>query len=108
MTIYDNKGVQLGAGVTNSKGIWQGAVAERERYSQVFAVLGAPGDVPDGAYFAIIAGGIGSRLFPLSTNARPKQFLDLLIQLLGQHVHLLLVLPGVGVKFELRNDLVRE
>ena len=27
---------------------------------------------------AIIAGGIGSRLFPLSTNARPKQFLDLL------------------------------
>lgn len=43
VVIYDNKGAQLGSGVTDADGIWQGAVSDREPFSQVYAVLGAPG-----------------------------------------------------------------
>ena len=44
IVIYDNLGLPLASGVTDSDGIWQGAIGEREPYTQVYAVLGAPGD----------------------------------------------------------------
>jgi uncharacterized protein YfaS (alpha-2-macroglobulin family) len=44
VVIYDHRGVQLSSGVTNSNGLWQGAVGDREPYTQVYAMLGAPGD----------------------------------------------------------------
>ncbi|MEP7135596.1 MAG: Ig-like domain-containing protein [Chloroflexota bacterium] len=44
VVLYDDKGVQLASGVTDANGIWQGAMGEREQFSAVFAVLGAPGD----------------------------------------------------------------
>lgn len=44
IVIYDNLGLQLASGVTDANGIWQGAIGEREPYSQAYAVLGTPGD----------------------------------------------------------------
>ena len=40
VVLYDDKGVQLGSGITDASGIWQGAVGDREQYSAVYAVLG--------------------------------------------------------------------
>lgn len=44
VVIYDDKGAQLGAGTTDSNGIWKGAIGDREQYSQAYAVVGQPGD----------------------------------------------------------------
>jgi len=44
VVLYDDKGVPLGSGVTDANGIWQGVVGDREQYSTVYAVLGAPGE----------------------------------------------------------------
>jgi len=44
VVIYDHKGVPLAYGVTDASGIWKGALGDREPYSQVYAILGAPGD----------------------------------------------------------------
>ncbi len=48
VTIYDNKGLPLGSGVTDESGIWQGPVGDRDAFSPVFAVLGAPGEATFG------------------------------------------------------------
>jgi uncharacterized protein YfaS (alpha-2-macroglobulin family) len=42
--IYDNAGAPLASGETDEDGIWRGEVGEREPYSQVYAILGAPGE----------------------------------------------------------------
>jgi len=44
IVIYDNLGLQLASGVTDSDGIWRGPIGEREPYSQTYAILGAPGE----------------------------------------------------------------
>jgi len=44
IVIYDNAGNQLASGTTDENGLWKGAVAERAPYSQVYAMLGQPGD----------------------------------------------------------------
>src|SRR5262245_37826459 len=44
IVIYDNTGNQLGSGTTDENGLWKGAVAERLPYSQVYAMLGQPGE----------------------------------------------------------------
>jgi hypothetical protein len=44
IVIYDNAGVPLASGMTDANGIWQGAIGDREPYSQAYAILGAPGD----------------------------------------------------------------
>lgn len=42
VTIYDNVGSALGSGVTDSNGLWQGAIEPNQEL--VYAVVGAPGE----------------------------------------------------------------
>ena len=44
VVIYDSQGLPLGSGNTDANGLWQGAVGERDQFSAVYVVLGAPGD----------------------------------------------------------------
>jgi uncharacterized protein YfaS (alpha-2-macroglobulin family) len=44
IVIYDGTGNQLASGTTDENGLWKGSVNERLPYSQVYAILGQPGD----------------------------------------------------------------
>ena len=44
IVIYDSTGNQLASGTTDQNGLWKGTVNERLPYSQVYAILGQPGD----------------------------------------------------------------
>jgi len=44
IVIYDHVGNQLASGTTDAEGIWQGEVGDRDPFSQVYAMLGQPGD----------------------------------------------------------------
>ncbi|HKY55150.1 MAG TPA: Ig-like domain-containing protein, partial [Anaerolineales bacterium] len=44
IVIYDSTGNQLASGRTDENGLWKGGVNERLPYSQVYAILGQPGE----------------------------------------------------------------